>query len=228
MRNTVVNTAIFEQQLQSVIEEFNSIRARSKYPDMSDFPERDRQALVTRAISAVRRIGGAGSSYSTEVDRLLKTRPLLHDHMTSIIGVAKALLDDLKAGYMRSLVEMVHGDIFGDFLEMAQHLCDSGYKDAAAVIAGSTLESHLRELCHKAGIPVEAAKAAGGVVPQKADTLNSDLASADVYGKLDQKNVTAWLGLRNKAAHGEYAEYSQEQVSILISSIREFVTRSVT
>jgi len=26
--------------------------------------------------------------------------------------------------------------MFGDFLEMAQHLCESGYKDAAAVIAG--------------------------------------------------------------------------------------------
>jgi hypothetical protein len=221
-----VNTAIFERQLQSIIEEFNSLRARSQHDDLSDLPKSDRQALVTRAVAAVRRIGGAGSAYSKEADRLLESLPLLHLHMTSIIGVAKALRNDLKAGYIQSLVEIVHGEIFGDFLEMAQHLCESGYKDAAAVIAGSTLEGHLRELCRKAGMPVETTKADGAVIPKKADTLNSDLASADVYGKLDQKNVTGWLDLRNKAAHGKYTEYSQEQVSILISSTRDFVTRN--
>jgi hypothetical protein len=52
------------------------------------------------------------------------------------MGVVKGLLDDMAAGYMKSLVEIVHGDLFSDFLEMAQHLCESGYKDAAAVVAG--------------------------------------------------------------------------------------------
>lgn len=61
--------------------------------------------------------------------------------------------------------------------------------------------------------------------PKKADRLNADLSGADVYSKLDQKNVTAWLDLRNKAAHGEYDKYGQQQVQLLISSIRDFITR---
>lgn len=226
MKNASLNTAILERQLSSVLEEFESFRAKSKHDDLSDLPKSDRQALVTRAISAVRRIGGDASAYSREVDRLLKSLPLLHLHTTSIIGVAKALLDDLRAGYMQSLVEIVHGDIFSDFLEMAQHLCESGYKDAAAVVAGSTLESHIRELCHKAGISVEATNATGAIVPKKAEAMNSDLASGDVYSKLDQKSVTAWLDLRNKAAHGKYTEYSREQVSVMISGVRDFGTRN--
>jgi len=42
---------------------------------------------------------------------------------------------------------------------------------------------------------------------------------------LDQKNVTAGLDLRNKAAHGNYADYNIGQVKILISNIQDFITR---
>lgn len=56
--------------------------------------------------------------------------------------------------------------------------------------------------------------------------MNADLAGANVYSKLDQKNVTAWLDLRNKAAHGKYGEYTKEQVALLIQSVRDFITRN--
>ncbi|MEY4589075.1 MAG: hypothetical protein RL497_1151 [Pseudomonadota bacterium] len=32
---------------------------------------------------------------------------------------------------------------------MAQHLLVDGYKNAAAVVCGSTLEAHLKQLCKK-------------------------------------------------------------------------------
>ena len=55
--------------------------------------------------------------------------------------------------------------------------------------------------------------------------MNADLASAGVYNKLDQKSVTAWLDLRNKAAHGHYSEYTADQVSNMLSSVLEFTAR---
>ena len=55
---------------------------------------------------------------------------------------------------------------------------------------------------------------------------SSDLAGATVITKLDQKNVTAWLGLRNDAAHGHFTKYTSDQVQLLISSIRDFITRN--
>ncbi|SJZ39657.1 hypothetical protein SAMN02745119_00452 [Trichlorobacter thiogenes] len=221
-----MNTAIFEGQLQTIINEFNSLKQQSQHDDLSDLPKDTRQALITRTIAAINRITGNESTYAKEVTRLLESMQSLHLHTTSIIGVAKALLEDLKSGYTRSLVEIVHSDIFADFLEMALHLCDSGYKDAAAVIAGSTLESHLRELCHKAGVEVETTKSNGDVAPKKAESMNTDLVAVGTYTKLDQKSVTAWLDLRNKAAHGKYEEYKQEQVIIMISGIRDFITRN--
>ena len=107
---------------------------------------------------------------------------------------------------------------------MADHLHYQKYKDAAAVVAGSVLEEHLRQLCAAASLPVEDSSQ-GRSLPRKADSLNADLAKAGKYSKLDQKTVTAWLDLRNKAAHGKYSEYTIEQVALMLAGVREFISR---
>jgi hypothetical protein len=220
-----MNVQPFILQLENIVGEYNAMSLRSKYEDLSDLPQHEGQALVTRAIAAVSRISGAHSTYTMEVQRVLKQMPHLHLHTSSIIGIVSALLADVKAGYLQSLVELIHGEMFADFLEMAQHLQDAGFKDAAAVIAGSVLESHLRMLCIKAGVQIELVKADGGTAPKKAEAMNTDLAGANVYSKLDQKSVTAWLDLRNKSAHGKYGEYQKEQVSLLVAGLRDFLAR---
>ncbi len=114
---------------------------------------------------------------------------------------------------------------FVDFSEV-DFLLSEGHKDAAAVMCGSELEKHLRKLCVSNGIDVFLPPSSTGEPqPKKAERLNAELASINVYGKLDQKHVTSWLDLRNKAAHGEYHEYNAEQVSLMIQGVREFMTR---
>ena len=93
------------------------------------------------------------------------------------------------------------------------------------VITGSTLEEHLRQLCRKNIIDTEDEKN-GKRIYKKAESLNSELAKNSVYTILDQKNVTAWLDLRNKAAHGKYNEYSKEQVELMINGIQNFISRN--
>ena len=125
------------------------MRSASKYEDLSDLPTDERQSLVTRTVAAVHYVSGRTSTYSAEIARILKEKPQLHAHTSPIIGVVKALRHDLAAGYLQTLTELVHAAVFADFIQMAQCLVESGYKDAAAVICGSTLESHLRELCKR-------------------------------------------------------------------------------
>ena len=55
--------------------------------------------------------------------------------------------------------------------------------------------------------------------------MNNELGAMGAYSKLDQKSVTAWLDLRNKAAHGEYGQYTSEQVTTMLSGVREFAAR---
>ena len=212
---------ILVKQLESLLKKYSDLINSSKHNDLSDLPKQERQSLVTRSIAAINRITGENSTYSKEVGRILADTPPLHRHTSSILGIVLALKEDLEAGYIKTLVELVHADIFANFLDMAYHLQLSGYKDASAVLTGSTLESHIKELCVKHDIDIEF-----NGRPIKTDKLNSDLVKAEVYSKLDQKNVTAWLDLRNKAAHGNYEEYTKEQVDLLISSVRDFIGRT--
>lgn len=218
---SIMDYSAFIKQLDSLLDVYRDMQRSSRHEDLSDLPQHERQSLLTRCLGATDRIAGAKSTYSKEVQRLIKESPALHWQLPVVIGVVKALRDDLDAGYFERFVDLVHAEVFSDFLEMARHLNDAGYKDAAAVIAGSTLESHLRELASKNSI----ATADGNGRPIKADKLNSDLAKAGIYSGLDQKAITANLDLRNKAAHGEYSEYTADQVNHLIHGVSDFITR---
>jgi hypothetical protein len=143
----------------------------------------------------------------------------------STLGILDAVRDEISKGWHKSTRGVVSAEVFSDFIEMAGHLLQEGYKDAAAVMLGSTLEEHLRQLCRDSSIET-ATERDGRIKAKKADTLNSELVKAGVYGMLDQKSVTAWLGIRNSAAHGKYDDYTKEQVEILASSLAEFMVRT--
>ena len=102
---------------------------------------------------------------------------------------------------------------------------DWGYKDAAAVITGNSLESHLKQLSLNRGIDTER-RVKSGIRHIKVEELNASLAKIQVYSKLDQKSVTAWLGIRNEAAHGNYDEYTDQQVALMIDGVRDFIDRN--
>jgi len=140
-------------------------------------------------------------------------------------GALKALRQSVASGYLVNVQELIHADLFSDFLEMAEHILREGYKDPAAVLIGGVLEEHLRKLCSKNGVTLEHTDAKGVPRPRKAEAMNADLAGKSAYSRLDQKNVTAWLELRNKAAHGLYDDYTSQQVELLLQSVRDFLTR---
>ncbi|MGB8582966.1 MAG: hypothetical protein WCD47_19265 [Candidatus Sulfotelmatobacter sp.] len=213
-------TAIIKQ-IDDVLAKSNPKSPRN-FDDFSDVPKEQLSEAINLLHSAIHRLAPAGSTY-------LKSAKLHEEYLTGNIGLAlkslrgtlRALRTDYDAGYLQSAVELIHADIFANFLEMAEYLIQQGYKDPAAVVTGSVLEAHLRKLCDKHGIPT--VKADGK--PKTVDALNSELASANIYSKLDQKSVTAWLDLRNKAAHGHYPEYTKEQVALMVQGVRDFVTR---
>jgi hypothetical protein len=222
---TLNNQKEIESQLENEIAEYR--KSIVPYPDdgSNDPPINDMQRVISMGLSAISRIGGDNSVYFKQADAIFKSREFDRRKAEKITGVVEALLIDVKAGYLAKISELIHGEIFGDFLEMADHLLTEGYKDAAAVIAGSSLESHLRLLCINHGIDINVTTTSG-LRAKKADQMNSDLSSASIYEKLDQKSVTAWLDLRNKAAHGKYSEYTKEQVVLMIQSVRDFITRN--
>ncbi|MCH8252040.1 MAG: hypothetical protein IID36_06270 [Planctomycetes bacterium] len=174
------------------------------------------------ALSFIERVYGATHSHFDEF------KTVTEDNYVSSaeagIAILQAIRSELAGGWLFTMKSLVVAEVFADFMSMAEHLLETHYKDAAAVICGSVLEEHLRQLCSKSNIPTEADKK-GRSVPRKADSLNADLAKNDVYSKLDQKSVTAWLDLRNSAAHGKYAEYDLDQARQMLHGVTQFMAR---
>ncbi|MEU3084482.1 hypothetical protein ABZ697_29745 [Streptomyces albidoflavus] len=183
-------------------------------------PDAVAEAEVTanRLETAVTRLTMKGSVYVEQIQRGrgrdTKNR-LRHNQQ-----VATTLRDDLHAGWTETVVELVHADTYSDYLEMADGLLTKGYKDAAAVITGTSLEVHVRALCVKNGVTT----AVTGK-PKKADTMNADLKKAGVYDGLRQKQIMAWMGLRNSAAHGDYGDYDKDDVRQFIDGVQAFMMK---
>jgi len=218
----------FMKQIDDTLAYQKIMREKGKYDDLSGLPHWEYERIITMAIAVIHRIAGTDSVYAQQAKDASKpkgARPDYYASFKTVVGILESLRDALDADYLDTASELIHASVFSDFLEMSQHLLDEGYKDASAVLAGSSLEAHLRQLCDKHGIDTTVTTSSGDK-PKKADRMNADLTSGRAYSVLDQKNVTAWLDLRNKAAHGEYDKYNSDQVGLLISGVRDFITRN--
>ncbi len=199
-------------QIDRALAIYDEHKARAQYDDLSDLGEAVCVEIRTVLAATLDRLAPAGSQH----------RGALTHSSQDIVGTLKALRRDYDAGYFTRVQGLIRAEVFADFLEMARHLLDQGYKDPAAVLAGGVLEDHLRTLCAAHGISTSTAGR-----PKKADAMNAEIAGAEVYNKLDQKNVTAWLELRNRAAHGQYDQYTADQVATMIAGVQEFAARTM-
>lgn len=184
-------------------------------------------SLITRVKAVIVRTTGKNSEYYNRIQETLEKWKNLNDeaNLKYVVGVLDGLYHDLKSGYLKTLSELIHAELFSDFLEMSEYLLKEGYKDAAAVIAGSTLEEHLRKLCEKNEIEVEIETSSGKFKPKKAERMNSELYKQNIYSKLELKQVTTWLEIRNNAAHAYYDKYNEKQVELLIMGLKDFFIR---
>lgn len=174
------------------------------------------------SLSFLESIFGAHQTYYKEfIEHVKVSGPSYTEAGINILQAAKA---EIEGGWLFTIKGIVSAEIFADFMEMAEHLLEEGYKDAAAVMIGSILEEHLRKLCDKNSIPVTVEKE-DKIKSKKADTINHELSKAEVYNKLEMKQITTWLDLRNKAAHGNYTEYSKKQVTLMLQGVLDFMNR---
>ncbi|TKJ30090.1 MAG: hypothetical protein CEE40_06055, partial [Chloroflexi bacterium B3_Chlor] len=184
-------------------------------------------SFMAGGMATMRRVAGDKSEFSRPAARALEELDpvFMSEAVPYVAGGLRALRNAVASGYLVSLQELVHAEVFGDFLKMAGYLLEEGYKDPAAVLTGGVLEGHLRKICVKHELPIDVPDKRGVPRPKKAESMNADLGRKPVYSKLDQKSVTAWLDLRNKAAHGHYDEYTHQQVELMLQGVTDFLRR---
>jgi hypothetical protein len=209
-------------QIDNILANYKSAAVQATCADLSDLAEGTVAQHVAAITASIQRLAPPGSYYHDGPKDLISRYGPTHCYtLTSVAGILEALKNDYERGHLRSVSELIRADLFADFLDMAAHLTQEGYKDAAAVLAGGVLEEHLRKLCLKNLLDPDNAGR-----PKKADQMNHELSAKSVYSKLDQKSITAWLDLRNKAAHGKYSEYSIGQVELFVQALRDFISRA--
>jgi hypothetical protein len=220
-----MNLADFERRAKELLTHADAVLATKKvdgyanqWVDTEAFAQ-----LRASGLSFLRNAFGTEHPYFQEfTDRVKQADP--SDTRTAK-GILEAARSEVAGGWALTTTGIVSAGIFADFLEMAAHLLENGYKDAAAVMAGSVLEEHVRQLSRKHGIAIEQLSS-GKMVPRKADSLNADLAKLPAYNLLEQKSVIAWLDLRNKAAHGDYNQYNKDQVALMHQGVSDFIARN--
>ena len=141
--------------------------------------------------------------------------------------VLQSALDALRAHIEAGLLaevsptRRVQLDVVSDFLEQAQLLLGSkGVHPAAPiVIVGATLEEFLRTWIGETELAL-------GQRKPSIDSYAQVLFAENLITKQDVKDLTAWAGLRNQAAHGEWEEVSDKQrAHIMLEGVNLFMRR---
>ena len=114
---------------------------------------------------------------------------------------------------MSRVEALIAADVFSDFMEMAEHLLDAGYKDPAASLIGAVLERGVRQVASEQGVKLKSR--------DDLSSLNAKCADAGVYKRLVQKKVQVWIGVRNHADHGEFDEYAESDVREMLNGVRD-------
>jgi hypothetical protein len=230
-RSGLVEVADVNAQLDALVQAYEDIRKEAQHDDLSGgSPESGRAAhrLCVRTMAASSRLLPAGTTYRRQADQVVEafsgrgyiTNP--GGLILQLFEVLRAFRDDAAAGFLAELEASINARVFSDFLDMAEHVLAEVHRTPAAVVAGFTLEEHLRKMCGAAGVALTHPDGS----PKKADLLNAELAKAGAYPtKTEGKDVTAWLGRRNDAAHGHHDRYSEEQVRLMIEGVRNFISR---
>jgi len=134
--------------------------------------------------------------------------------MPKCLGVVESAYEDFKSDLLEDTKAIITAEVFTDFIEQAEYLLNEGYKLPTAVLMRGVLEDSLRTLCKKAQIVLSE--------KSKLDWMNTELVKVGVYNTNIQKQITAWAGIGNSAAHMKIDEFSETDVKNMISGIINF------
>jgi hypothetical protein len=166
----------------------------------------------TRVLNLLQRGFGEDSIHFKEFNQTFSRSSGEYDEFAICRQILIAAKKDFEGGFLFNVSALIKAEVFDDVLEQAKALLDAGYKDAACILNGVILETTLKELSKRAGVPLG-----------KLDKMNADLCKAGMYNMVKQKQITAWAELRNKAAHGEWTAYDSSDVRSFHDGIRNFV-----
>ena len=153
------------------------------------------------------------------------------DHLEYGASLLKSLRDDIGRGLLKDIAAEYEFGISTDYMAQAANLLTGGKKIRygyvpAAVLAGAVLEKNLKGLCLRLAPPEPVADDRGR--PLRLNALIDAFKKRKVINELAAKELRTWAEIRNHAAHGEFDEFEEDQVSQMLTGIRRFIRKSMS
>lgn len=175
-----------------------------------------------QACEFLRRFGGHNNSFLATLTQIANkysheyvANSTAHTLLAFASYVQSGLADEISPERRAQL------DIVSDLLDQANTLVENPkvHPAAPAVLIGATLEEFLRTWIETCGIPL-------GQRKPSLDTYTQLLRETDLIPKQDAKDITAWAGIRNHAAHGEWAQVeSREKIALMLQGVNLFLRK---
>ena len=145
-----------------------------------------------------------------------------------IMGILDGVMKDFDSDLFNSMRNQISNSISLDYLELAANILDNKSSAEvsyipAAVLAGATLEKHLRDLCVDHNPQISIVKSNGK--HKCMNDLIDDLCRQKVFNKTYAKQLQAWAAIRNDAAHGNAKNFDKNRVEQMIDGIGELLKR---
>jgi hypothetical protein len=214
-----MTTALFKQRFEELTQQWTDVLATKAYFDnsFSKGHSVDAGKLLNWSVKAKSLIANACGTDSEhyrafEAAEKPKSMQSSFERAEFLAAIFQAAKEDYEGGYLSQLRNLVQAEVFSTELEQATELLGAGYATAAAVIAGTVLETTLRQLCDDRGIQ-----------PAMIGRMNDELAKAGCYNRLVHKRITMLAEIRNSAAHGHPERFAPSDVKEMITAVHSFV-----
>jgi hypothetical protein len=194
---------------------------RPQRKDRTEVMYSRKKGAKAEVVEFLRIIAGPKSAFYQNANSRLSTS----DYDT-LVSLLEAFRDFVAAGLLEAVSpeRRAQLDVVNDFMEQSNELLHAKdvHPAAAAMVIGATLEEFLRTRVDQDALSLGSRKPS---IQAYAELLRDQ----GVLDKQDMKDITAWAGLRNHAAHGEWDQVKdRDRVRLMLEGVNLFLRKHGT
>lgn len=212
------NDAVIRQRFQELLDEIEVIP--KKMGDygwyISEFNELEFRKWLTSARYLLKSVFGEESLFFKDWETLGNQHSNKTPEARSCLAIIQSAKENYEKGYIFDQKALIEANLLGSALQQAEDLFSNKYLQAAAIVAGVALETHLKSLCEQKAIVITEANP--GI-----QAYNQGLYKAKVYSQPQMQEIATWGSIRNAAAHGNWGEFTKDHIDMMIKGVTRFL-----
>jgi hypothetical protein len=150
-----------------------------------------------------------------------------------VLAASRTVITLFEQGRLKSPRLAIAHEIEGSLLDIAQVQIQAAENNKdqkqkqlqlaiAAFLAGASLEDALRRLCDSKSVVYDTQRA---TISKLQSVLFQPSKQIEVISSSENKQITAWGDVRNKADHGKFGEITYAEVLTMVIGVRAFIDK---